>query len=69
MASNFYIVNHEFRAGSSSEWWETAYSAISTGGGWEDAVAANKRKVFTITMLVPWLPMLLCTVFWKLRRA
>ena len=46
MASNFYIVNHEFRAGSSSQWWKTDYSAISTGGGWEEAVAANKKKGF-----------------------
>ena len=28
MASNFYIVHHEFRAGTSSKWWETAYAAI-----------------------------------------
>ena len=42
MASNFYIVHHEFRAGTSSKWWETAYAAMAPGGGWDEAVAANK---------------------------
>ena len=46
MASNFYIVHHEFRAGSSSKWWETAYAAMAPGGGWDEAVAANKEKGF-----------------------
>ena len=46
MASNFYIVHHEFRAGTSSKWWETAYAAMAPGGGWDKAVAANKEKGF-----------------------
>ena len=46
MASNFYIVHHEFRAGTSSKWWETAYAAMAPGGGWDEAVAANKEKGF-----------------------
>ena len=45
MASNFYIVHHEFRAGTSSKWWETAYAAMAPGGGWDEAVAANKEKM------------------------
>ena len=44
MASNFYIVHHEFRAGTCSKWWEAAGVAISPGGGWDEAVAANKEK-------------------------
>ena len=46
MASSFYIVHHEFRAGTSSKWCETAYTAIAPGGGWDEAVAANKEKGF-----------------------
>ena len=46
MTSNFYIVHHEFRAGTSSKWWKTAYAAMSPGGGWDEAVAANKEKGF-----------------------
>ena len=46
MASNFYIVHHEFRAGTSSKWWKTAYAAMAPGGGWDEAVAANKEKGF-----------------------
>ena len=44
MTSNFYIVHHEFRAGTSSKWWETAYAAMAPGGGWDEAVEANKEK-------------------------
>ena len=68
MASNFYIVHHEFRAGTSSEWWKTAYAAMSPGCGWDEAVAENKEKVFTITLPMLLLRMVLFTVFEKLRR-
>ena len=44
MASNFYIVHHEFRAGTSSKWWKNAYSAMAPSGGWNEAVAVNKKK-------------------------
>jgi len=46
MASTFYIVHHEFKAGKAEKCWETAYAAMSPGGGWDDAVAANKEKGF-----------------------
>ena len=46
MSSTFYIVHHEFKAGKAEKWWETAYAAMSPGGGWDDAVAANKEKGF-----------------------
>ena len=46
MASTFYIVHHEFKAGKAEKWWETAYAAMSPGGGWDDAVVANKEKEF-----------------------
>ena len=35
MASTFYIVHHEFKAGKAEKWWETAYAAMSPGGGWK----------------------------------
>ena len=41
MASTFYIVHHEFKAGKAEKWWDKAYAAMSPGGGWDDAVAAN----------------------------
>ena len=44
MASNFYIVHHEFRAGTSSKWWKTAYVAMGPDGGWDEAVEDNKEK-------------------------
>ena len=31
MASTFYIVHHEFKAGKAEKWWETAYAAMSPG--------------------------------------
>ena len=48
MASNFYIVHHEFRGGTSMNWWEYAYSAMALDGGWDEAVAAYKEKGFCI---------------------
>ena len=44
MSSTFYIVHHEFKAGKDEKCWETAYAAMSPSWGWDDAVAANKRK-------------------------
>ena len=44
MASIFYIVHHEFRAGTSSKWWKTAYVAMGPDGGWDEAVEDNKEK-------------------------
>ena len=46
MASTFYIVHHEFRASTSHKWWKTAYAAMASGRGWNEAVAANKEKGF-----------------------
>ena len=46
MASTFYIVQHEFKAGKAEKQWATAYEAMSLGGGWDDAVVANKEKEF-----------------------
>jgi len=46
MATNFYIDHHEFRAGTSSKWWETTETAMGSVGEWDEAVAANKEKVF-----------------------
>ena len=68
MASNFYIVHHEFRAGTSSKWWETAYAAMAPGGGWDEAVAANKEKGFSIIQLMLLLQMVLSTVFGKQKK-
>ena len=53
MASTFYIVHHEFKAGKAEKWWETAYAAMSPGGGWDDAVAANKEKGFLTILQMP----------------
>lgn len=44
MDSNFYIVHHEFRAGTSSKWWGNTYAAMASGRGWDESVAANKEK-------------------------
>ena len=46
MSSTFYIVHHELKVGKAEKWWEAAYAAMSPGGGWDDAVAANKEKGF-----------------------
>ena len=46
MKSTFYIVHHVSRVGKAEKWWDTAYVAMSLGGGWNDAVAANKKKGF-----------------------
>ena len=53
MASTFYIVHHEFKVGKAEKWWETAYAAMSPGGGWDDAVAANKEKGFFTILQMP----------------
>ena len=65
MVSNFYIVHHEFRDGTSAKWWETAYAAMAPGGGWDEAVAANKEKGFSTTQPMQFLLMVLSTVFGK----
>ena len=46
MSSTFYIVHHEFKVGKAEKWWAAAYTAMAPGGGWDDAVAANKEKGF-----------------------
>ena len=46
MPSNFYIVHHEFRAGTAAKWWKMAYASMEAGGGWDEAVEANKERGF-----------------------
>ena len=53
MASTFYIVHHEFKVGKAEKWWETAYAAMSPGGGWDEAVAAYKKKDFLTILQMP----------------
>jgi hypothetical protein len=42
MSSIFYIARNKFRSVKTEEWRETAYSAISPGGGWDDAEEFQK---------------------------
>ena len=46
MASKFFHVHHEFRAGKAQQWWETAQMAMAPGGGWDEAVAKNLEAGF-----------------------
>tara|TARA_B100000212_G_C26904868_1_gene335278 strand:+ start:165 stop:371 length:207 start_codon:yes stop_codon:yes gene_type:complete len=46
MVSNFYIVHHEFKAGSASKWCDIAYAAMAPGDGYDDSVMSNKAKGF-----------------------
>lgn len=46
MASKFFHVQHEFRAGKAPQWWETAQAAMAPGGGWDEAVANNLEAGF-----------------------
>ena len=46
MASKFYLVQHEFRAGQSKVWWEPVRKALAPGGGWDEAVAKNLEAGF-----------------------
>ena len=46
MASKFFHVHHEFRAGKSQQWWDTAQAAMAPGGGWDEAVAKNLEAGF-----------------------
>ena len=46
MASKFFHVHHEFRAGKAQHWWETAQTAMAPGGGWDEAVAKNLQAGF-----------------------
>ena len=46
MASKFFHVHHEFRAGKAQQWWETAQVAMAPGGGWDEAVAKNLEAGF-----------------------
>ena len=46
MASKFFHVHHEFRAGKAQQWWETAQTAMAPGGGWDEAVAKNLQAGF-----------------------
>ena len=66
MSSTFYIVHHEFKVGKAENWWEAAYAAMSPGGGWDDAVAANKEKGFyNHSANAVTLRLVLCIVFGK----
>ena len=68
MSSNFYIFHHELKAGSSSKWRDTAYAAMTPGGGYDNSVIPNKVKGFynhsdnAITKEVPF------TVFGRQRK-
>ena len=46
MASRFFHVQHEFRAGTSQKWFETVQKALAPGGGWDEAVARNLEAGF-----------------------
>ena len=46
MASKFFHVHHEFRAGKAQQWWETAQAAMAPGSGWDEAVAKNLEAGF-----------------------
>ena len=46
MASNFYIVHHEFKAGKASQCRDTAYATMAPGGGQDDSIISNKEKGF-----------------------
>ena len=46
MASKFFHVQHEFRAGKAEQWWEAAQAAMAPGGGWDEAVAKNLEAGF-----------------------
>ena len=46
MASTFYHVQHEFRAGKAQTWWETAQKALAPGGSWGDTIAKNLEEGF-----------------------
>ena len=46
MASKFFHVHHEFRAGKAQQWWEAAQVAMAPGGGWDEAVAKNLEAGF-----------------------
>ena len=46
MASTFFHVHHEFRAGAAQAWWEAAQAAMAPGGGGDEAVAKNLEAGF-----------------------
>ena len=46
MASKFFHVHHEFRAGKAQQWWDAAQKAMAPGGDWDDAVANNLKAGF-----------------------
>ena len=46
MASNFFHVYHEFRAGTAKQWWETVQAAMAPGGRWDELVAKNLESGF-----------------------
>lgn len=46
MASKFFHVHHEFRAGKAKQWWDTCQKVRAPGGGWDEAVLANQEAGF-----------------------
>ena len=52
MASKFFHVHHEYRAGKAQQWWETAQAAMAPGGGWDEAVAKTLKAVSIIIPFV-----------------
>ena len=41
MASNFYIVHHEFKVATAINSWHAAYVTMALGGGYGDLVVNN----------------------------
>jgi hypothetical protein len=67
MASTFFHVQHEFRAGKAQQWWETAQKAQAPGGGWDEAVTTNLEAGFYNHSFNPIAPEGPCFCIWAVR--
>ena len=67
MASKFFHVHHEFRAGKAQQWWETAQAAMAPGGGWDDAVTRNLEAGFYNHCFCPIAPQGPAYCIWEVR--
>ena len=67
MASRFFHVQHEFRAGKSQQWWDAAQKAMAPGGGWDEAVSRNLQAGFFNHSFNPIAPEGPAFCFWEVQ--
>ena len=68
MASSFYIVNHHFKPGMASQWWEKTGRLMSDEAAFSENVKNTMERVFLTTRSCQWQLKALSTASGKPKR-